>query len=204
MTQAYEQRIEDRQGADSTVGELATRCAVFSASLSTTRRTLLRAVSLAVFSLAVLGLSGCGFKMRGADLGLTFDRVMVVGTTNVAKELRARLKESPQVQVVNDAAQSQVILTVMAENIERTVVSFSAAGRPREIQMRMRIVYRVTDRFLVTLTPPQEISQTRDISVSENEALAMANAEAFMQRDMERDLTEQLIRRLRAIRLPKA
>ncbi len=92
----------------------------------------------------------------------------------------------------------------MAENIERTVVSFSAAGRPREIQMRMRIVYRVTDRFLVTLSPPQEISQTRDISVNENEALAMANAEAFMQRDMERDLTEQLIRRLRAIRLPKA
>jgi LPS-assembly lipoprotein len=164
----------------------------------------MRTILTALLALTLVGLSGCGFKMRGADLGLSFDRVMIVGTTNVAKELRARLKESPQVQVVTESAQAQVILTVLSENIERAVVSFSAAGRPREIQMRMRIVYRVTDRFLVTLSPPQEISQTRDISVNENEALAMANAEAFMQQDMERDLTEQLIRRLRAIRPPKA
>ncbi len=196
MTQTSRQRIEDRPLADLTVGQRNGH--------ATDRRTAARTAFLALFGLAVLGLSGCGFKMRGADLGLTFERVMITGNSNVARELSTRLKESPQVQVVTDAAQSQVILTVMAENIERTVVSFSAAGRPREIQMRMRIVYRVTDRFLVTLSPPQEISQTRDISVNENEALAMANAEAFMQRDMERDLTEQLIRRLRAIRLPKA
>jgi LPS-assembly lipoprotein len=204
MTRTPEQRIKDSQPVTSAVSRWAAVKVAHRTALQSFMRLVIRAAAIGTLGLATLGLSGCGFKMRGADLGLTFDRVMVVGTANVAKELRARLNESPQVQVVNDAAQSQVILTVMAENIERTVVSFSAAGRPREIQMRMRIVYRVNDRFLVTLSPPQEISQTRDISVNENEALAMVNAEAFMQQDMERDLTEQLIRRLRAIRLPKS
>jgi LPS-assembly lipoprotein len=66
----------------------------------------------------------------------------------------------------------------------------------------MRVAYRITDGFGIELVAPQEIAQTRDISVSESEALAMTSAEDFMRNDMNRDIAQQLIRRLRAVKLP--
>ena len=88
----------------------------------------------------------------------------------------------------------------MSQTTDRTVTAFSSAGRPRELQLRMRTTYRITDGFAVELSSPQEISLTRDVTVTESEALAQTSAEAFMQEDMQRDTAQQLIRRLRAIK----
>ena len=108
----------------------------------------------------------------------------------------------PNIKVVQKPVEAQVVLIVTNQILDRSVVAFSSAGRPREIQLRMRVAYRITDGFGVELTAPQEISQTRDISVSESEALAMTSAEDFMKNDMNRDIGQQLIRRLRAVKLP--
>jgi LPS-assembly lipoprotein len=86
--------------------------------------------------------------------------------------------------------------------VDRTVVACSAAGRPREIQLRMRVAYRVNDGFGSEISGPLEITQTRDLSINEAEFLAIGSAEAFMIEDMQRDIAQQLVRRLRAVRLP--
>ena len=88
----------------------------------------------------------------------------------------------------------------MSQTTDRTVVAFSGDGRPRELQLRIRTTYRVTDGFALELSSPQEISQTGNITVSESEALAQTGAEAFVQEEMQRDIAQQLIRRLRAIK----
>ena len=69
------------------------------------------------------------------------------------------------------------------------------------IQLRMRVTYRITDGLAIELSSPQEISQTRDVSVTESEVLAQPAAEAFVREDMQRDIAQQLIRRLRAVKL---
>lgn len=151
---------------------------------------------------AVLLLDGCGFKVRGFDLGLPFQRIAIEGGSGVANEVRQMIYGQPSVAVVQKPTDAQVVLIVMGQNVDRIVLAFSSAGRPREIQLRMRVMYRITDGFSIELVPPQEITLTRDISVSEAETLALPTTEAFMQNDMQRDIGQQLIRRLRAVKLP--
>jgi LPS-assembly lipoprotein len=165
------------------------------------RRTWIRALIVAaVLGASAVLISGCGFQIRGADLKLPFQRIAVQGDGSVANEIRQALAGQPNLRIVQKSVDAQAVLIVMSQSVDRTIVAFSSAGRPREIQLRMRVMYRVTDGFAVELSPPQEISQTRDITVSESEALAMTSAETFMIDDMQRDLAQQLIRRLRAIR----
>jgi LPS-assembly lipoprotein len=165
-------------------------------------RILLVTAILGVAGASLLSLSGCGFKVRGFDLGLPFKTISIQGDKEVAREVRRSVGGQPGITVVEKPTEAEVVLIVAAQTLERSVVAFSSAGRPREIQLRMRVAYRITDGFGIELVAPQEIAQTRDISVSESEALAMTSAEDFMRNDMNRDIAQQLIRRLRAVKLP--
>jgi LPS-assembly lipoprotein len=164
------------------------------------RRLLLTSLMAAP---AVL-LSGCGFNMRGYDLGLNFSTMALQGNVAIGQELRQILAAHPEVRVVGKPIEAQVVLVLMNQTFDRTIVAFSSAGRPREIQIRMRVWYRITDGYGAELKPPDDISQTRDITVSETETLALTSAENFMRDDMQRDIARQLLRRLRALRLPAA
>jgi LPS-assembly lipoprotein len=157
-------------------------------------------LSLALLPVALAG--GCGFKIRGANLGLPFERILVQGEGVVANEVRWILQGQPTMKIVQKSVDAQVVLNLMSERTERTVVAFSSAGRPREIQLRLRAMYRVTDGYAVEITPPAEVTVTRDISVTESEALSITSAEDAMQVDMRRDIAQQIVRRLRAIKLP--
>jgi LPS-assembly lipoprotein len=151
---------------------------------------------------AVLAASGCGFRIRGFDLQLPFKSIAIQGSGGIVDELRQSILGQPNMKLVQKPIEAEVILTVATPQLERTVVAFSSAGRPREIQLRMRTSFRVTDRYLVELGPPQDITQYRDITVSESEILALANAENLMINDMHRDIAQQILRRLRAVQLP--
>ena len=170
------------------------------------RRNWLRifwiAAVLSVAGIALLTVSGCGFKVRGFDLNLPFKTMAIQGKQDVTREVRRFVSGQPSIKIVEKSTEAEVVLIIVSQNIERSVVAFSSAGRPREIQLRMRVAYRITDGLGIELTPPQEIAQTRDISVSESEALAMTSAEDFMRNDMNRDIAQQLVRRLRAVKLP--
>ena len=165
-------------------------------------RALLVAVALFISGASLVNLTGCGFRVSGFDLKLPFQTIAIQGTQDVTREIRRLMGGQQGVKVVTKPTEAQVVLTVTGQNLERFIVAYSSTGRPREIQLRMRVAYRITDGFGVELTAPQEISQTRDISVSESEVLAMASAEDFMKADMNRDIAQQLIRRLRAVKLP--
>lgn len=170
------------------------------------RRSWVRVLLIAAVSglavAALVGLSGCGFKARGLDLGLGFKTIAVQGNQAVTNEVRRLLQAQTNTTMTDKSIEAEIVLIVISQNLEQSAIAFNSAGRPREIQLRTRVVYRITDRFGVELVPPQELSQSRDISVSESEALALKNAEEFMRSDMNRDIAQQLVRRLRAVKLP--
>jgi LPS-assembly lipoprotein len=165
-------------------------------------RALLIAAVLGITGAALLSLSGCGFKAQGFDLGFGFNLLKIQGDQAVAKEIQRTLRNHPSIRLVEKSTEAEVILEVVSQSVNRTVVAFNSAGRPREIQLRTLVIFRVSDRYGVELVAPRELSQTRDISVSESEALALERAEDFMRTDMNRDIAQQLIRRLRAVKLP--
>ncbi len=170
-------------------------------TFSSTRRHLGR-IALATFvGAAGLVVSGCGWRVRGFDLALPFKTIAISGETGVANEIRQMVFGQPGIKIVQNQVEAEVVLLIMSQTTDRTVVAFSGDGRPREVQLRMRSTYRITDGFAVELSSPQEISQTRYVTVTESEVLAQPIAETFAQEDMQRDVAQQLIRRLRAIKL---
>ena len=150
---------------------------------------------------ASIALVGCGFTIRGFDLGLPFKTIAIQGEFEVAREVRQMIESRPGVLIATKPMAAQVVLIVTSQQLDRTVTAFNAAGRPREVQLRMRVTYRITDGLAIELSSTQEIVQIRDVSVTESEVLAQPAAEAFLREDMQRDIAQQLIRRLRAVKL---
>lgn len=157
----------------------------------------------------VTGLPGCGFALRGAPT-FAFESLRLQGseTTPVARELQLTLEDAG-VRVFSSALPSnpegetgEVVLTVLTDQRERSVVGQTAAGQVRELQLRTRFRFRLATARGEPLLDETELLLARDISYTETAALAKEAEEALQYRDMLRDLTQQVMRRLSAVKLP--
>lgn len=148
---------------------------------------------------AALLLSGCGFALRRPP-ALAFQRLALVGfdaASPMAAALRRALDGS--VELVDAPQQAQVVLEVLRERREQSVVAYTASGQVREVQLRVRFEYRVSTRGGRPLLAPVELLLWRDVSYSESIALAKMQEQAELYRDMEADVARQVLRRLETV-----
>ena len=162
-------------------------------------------------------LTGCGFKLRGEQT-FAFETISVGAPQNgaVAAELRRALAKqlreplppgTPANTPASPAGQSgqvapQVLMTVLNEQREKSVVGVNAAGQVREFQLRIRVTFRLRSAQGRDLIPDTEILQSRDISFNETAVLAKEAEEGLLYRDMQTDIVQQLLRRLAAVQAP--
>jgi LPS-assembly lipoprotein len=106
------------------------------------------------------------------------------------------------VEVVASPAQADVVVVALAEAQERGVVGFTAAGQVREVQLRVKLRFRVLGRDGQEWLGPTELSQLRDMTYNETQALAKELEEARLVRDMETDIARQVVRQLSTLRRP--
>jgi LPS-assembly lipoprotein len=152
---------------------------------------------------APAALSACGFQLRQAP-EFAFDSIAVVsgdGST-LGLELRRTMASGSKVKVMDSAqaATAQVVLDVTREQRERVVASLNASGQVRELQLRIRLTFRLRGRDGKALIEPTELLQQRDISFSETAVLAKEAEEALLYRNMQTDIVQQLMRRLAAVK----
>jgi LPS-assembly lipoprotein len=150
---------------------------------------------------AALALAGCGFELRRAP-EMHFQTVQLTGFSAgspLAQELRQSIDASPATQVVDSAAQAQVVLEALADVRDRSVVAYTATGLVREVQLRARLSFRLRTVGGNELIPPTEIVQVRELSYNEGIALAKQYEEAFQFKAMQSDIVAQVIRRLAAV-----
>lgn len=192
-----------------------------------TRRHLLKKGGLAVGLLAAVSLSGCGWRIRGAGYNFGFKRIMVlapgqgpvvdrslseeertkmggemaqaIAGSGLAERLRRELKTRYRLQLVSRIAEAEVVCRVLQINQQRLVVGFSGSGRPREIELRTAVTFRVEDPLGRSLIATDTIELRRAISVSESEVLSTDDAEKFQISAMEEDILQQILRRLATI-----
>lgn len=151
---------------------------------------------------ATLGLSGCGFRLRGADT-LAFHRIALTGfapRSPLAEELRAALQASG-VTVESNPARAELVLQALTDARERSVVATTTAAQVRELQLRLRLRWRTHTPAGREVTPPAELVLARDMSYSESLALAKQHEEADFYREMQTDIVAQVMRRLATVRL---
>jgi LPS-assembly lipoprotein len=160
------------------------------------RRTLL--VSL----LATSVLAGCGFHLRSSQnyafqtLAVTPEKGGLVATELIRYFGRSIVPVVP----VRGSTPPQLIVDILEEVREKTVVGLNAAGQVREFQLKLRIKMRVRTPLGKELIAPTDVVQQRDISFNESAVLAKEVEESLLYRDMQSDIVQQVLRRLSALK----
>lgn len=158
-----------------------------------TRRTLLLAAP-------ALALAACGFELRKAP-EFVFKTIFVgsVEGSTLGNELKRSIASGGGVTVV-PADKAQVVLDVLTDQREKTVVGLNASGQVREFQLRIRFKFKLRTPGGKELIPETELLQHRDISFNESAVLSKEAEENLLYRDMQTDIVQQLMRRLAAIK----
>jgi LPS-assembly lipoprotein len=165
--------------------------------LQASRRRWLCAAPAAAFG-AVL-LSGCGFKLR-QPAKLSFASIALTGFVRrsaLGDELRRQL--AMQVQVLDSPDKADVVLEVLDDSREKSVVASTAAAQVRELQLRLKFNFRARAPGGRELIPRVELLAKRDLSYSETAALAKEAEESELFREMQTDVVAQVLRRLAAV-----
>jgi LPS-assembly lipoprotein len=150
---------------------------------------------------ALTGLSGCGFELRRSP-AMPFSRIALSGfAPRSPLELELRQALARQVQVLDAPAQADVVLRASTDAREKVVVASTSASQVREVQLRLRVRFRILTGAGRELAPDAELLLVRDLSTNETQALAKQHEEAQLYRDMQADIVAQLLRRLSAVRL---
>ena len=145
--------------------------------------------------------AGCGFELRRTP-EMPFRRIAFVGfapRSPLGEDLRRALGEG--VRIMELPKQAEVVLEALEDERNRVVVSSTAGGQVRELQLRTRLVFRLSTPHGRSLIAPTELLLTRDMSYIEKSALAKEQEEAELFRAMQGDIVAQVMRRLAAVRL---
>jgi LPS-assembly lipoprotein len=155
--------------------------------------------------------SGCGFALRSApEFAFKSIYVAAAEASPISTELKRSLAAAGTVQVLPEAQLrlpsgetlvADVVLEVLADQREKTVVGINASGQVREFQLRSRFKFRLRTAAGKDLVADAEIVQQRDISFNESLVLAKEAEEGLLYRDMQTDIVQQVLRRLSAVKL---
>jgi LPS-assembly lipoprotein len=175
----------------------------------TDRRSALRFMGGAVLSVVVaLGLSGCGFQLRGSGVQMAFASLRIQGPDNATvSQLRDQLRASGVVMVEGSIAVPAVpatspdaVLDLLQDQRERVVVGTTAAGQVRELVLRQRVRFRLRTPAGKELIPAIEVLQEREMSFTETQVLGKEAEEALLYRDMQNAVVRQIMARLAAVK----
>ena len=158
-----------------------------------------------VLTAAAALLAGCGFQLRRAQ-ALPFRSIALVGFATdspLRAEMAQALREAG-VSVLANPAQAEVVFEALQDQRQKTVAASTAAGQVREVQLRVRLRFRVATPAARLLLPASDLLLTRDMSYSETDALAKLQEEALLYRAMDDDIVAQVLRRLAALKLDGA
>ncbi len=163
--------------------------------------------TLLLTCLAAAPLAACGFRLRGVPhFAFSSLYVQAPGGSALARELTRTLAGAGgQLALLTEPAQlpqAEAVLEILSEQQERVVVGQNAAGQVRELQLRLRVRFRLRGRDGQEWIAPTELLQQRDVSYNETIALSKEGEEALLFRNMQTDLVQQLLRRLAAAKPP--
>src|ERR1700704_957698 len=155
-----------------------------------------RSSRAAVAGMMAALLSACGFHLRG-QAELPFETLYIPGNNPLVVELKRNVAAASKARLVDKPGDAQAVLAFTEELRDKIILSFSAAGRVSEYQLRYRVGFRVTDaKGAQVYLPTNEILLTRDMAYSDAQVLAKEAEEALLYRDMQRDMVQQTLRRL--------
>ena len=164
---------------------------------------LRRRLALATLAVAAAAtLVACGFHRRIAQ-PLNYERIALSGfadRSTMADEIRRALPSTAH--IVQSVLQSQVVIEAVEDTQKTTVEASTAFGQVRELELHVKLRYRVLDPNGTELLPLADVERFRDMTYDEKDALAKDTELKALYRDMQSDMAYQLVRVLAAVGKP--
>jgi LPS-assembly lipoprotein len=155
----------------------------------------------------MLTLSACGFKLRGSDgsYNLPFNK-LYIGLPNsspLAIDLKRNIRPIGTTEIVDKMTDADGVLEVLSNpdnTRSKSILALNTNGRVSQYLLTYSINFRVHDQQGNTLMPPTTITLTRSLDFDDQQLLAKQSEEDLLYRDMQKDLVQQMLRRMATIK----
>lgn len=167
---------------------------------STHSRTLATRLFAPLLALLVAITAGCGFQLRGS-YSLPYESIyitgpdyaiIIAGLKRAVRSSGTRLVDTPNDAEANFLPTGELRIPV--------ILSLSSSGRVREKRLTYRYSYRIVDNKQRDLVLPGTVEIYRDITYADSDVLAKTQEEDLLWKDMEKDVVDQLMRRIAAVK----
>lgn len=148
-------------------------------------------------------IASCGWQLKGslqpeADLeSLYLDSQLATyqrGPDSIENSIEQRLDQIG-VRITNSGSNAQLGLTILSEEVDETVLSLTSDLFEQQIRLDKTVSYQVW-RGEELLVARNQVSTYRDISEDQGSAAAKNRERDLILDEINRDLTDQIIRRL--------
>lgn len=164
--------------------------------ISTHRGLLARAAAGVV---AIVLLAGCGFHLRGWDLAANVGSAAVISAdrVDISRDLEAALRQSG-VELVAIDESPDVTIEILNESVSRRSASVSGQARVAEYELTSLVAYRIQGDN-GPLLPRSQARAERSFRLDRDNIVGSSEEQALLEREMRRDLIEQILRSLNRV-----
>lgn len=145
-------------------------------------------------------LTACGFQLRG-QYSFDFEKIDLRGMENSEMNRNMDLQLQILNLQVNPSEGSPLTLNLISELRDRSIVTFSATGRAREVRVTYELLYSVTDKNGDFLIATSQLSQRRELTYTDDQILGKEAEENRLYTEMQRDIARQITGRLSALKI---
>ena len=152
-----------------------------------------------MFGLTVLGLSACGFHLRGTS-DIAFNSIFIQGNTLIISKNLKKSLTTNGVKVLESADGAELLLETVGEENEKRILSLAGGGTVNEFELYYRVHYRTRQASDALWSQVQTVEARRDYTYSDANLLAKQGEEKRLNENMQADVLSSLIRRLGSLK----
>ncbi|HEV7490458.1 MAG TPA: LPS assembly lipoprotein LptE [Rhodanobacteraceae bacterium] len=151
---------------------------------------------------AALLIAGCGFHLRKeADLPASMKKVHIQiadPSSPLAKDLAKALPRSGT-EIVENVEPGVAVMNISANAFSTDVLTVGGNARATEYALRYHVELEVQDAAGTSLLPKQTIELSREFTFDATQALGVAAEVDLLTQELQRDMTQTILRRLEAL-----
>ena len=154
-----------------------------------------------IICLALLGMTSCGFHLRGAYQLPEAMNVSFIQASDDNSELVNALKrtlKASNIKLAKTRQQASAVIFIGNELQEKRVLSVDSQGRAREYEINYQISFNVSADKSDFLIAEQKIKLQRDFLFDTEDVLGKSREQQTLVKDMKQDMVRLIMLRLQA------
>jgi len=160
-------------------------------SLNFLRRGLLLACCLTLMA--------CGFHLRAPQI-LPFNSIYL-GNSTLAPQLRHKIELTGHTVVTDHPEDAEVRMQIVRDGTTEEIATISGSGVVNQYDLKQRFAFRLVDKKGHEIMPFTEIYVYRSLDFQTGHELSKEQEEIVLYADMKKDIVQQVMRRLAAVKM---